>query len=89
MKLPTPIPFPTGAEATWAFPMRATADFVAGKVQAQIGFWLNQAAHQAGKEPMETRAYEFDLTGAEAVLGAPLDLSGPVLALLAATMAQP
>lgn len=86
MLIPNPIDFPNGTQATWAFPIVATCDFARGKVEVQVGFYLNQAAQEAGKEPMKTDAYSFDLAGAEAVLGAPLNLSGPVLALLAAAL---
>lgn len=88
MQLAPPIDFPTGAQATWAVPELATITFGSGgKVRCRFAFYLDEAAFLAGKEPMDSRPYEFDVGDAEAVLGAPLDLSGPLFALLAARLA--
>lgn len=89
MLLPAPIEYETGVAATWAAPLIATINFQTGTVQGIFGFWLNEAAHSAGKVPLDRRPFEVSVAEAEAAIGAPLDLSAPLLAVLAAQMAQP
>lgn len=91
MILAQPIEMPTGAVATFWRPRCATLNFEARSLVVQIGVWLDEAAYDAGKQPLVDFPETFSGADMDATLGGPVDLSALVLTLLGARQlyAQP
>ena len=82
--IPVSIELPSGVVATCLAPLESRFDHRAGSVVVRGALFLDAAAYEAGRQPVEpVQNYEFSAADVAAVLaGSTMDLTAPVVALL-------
>lgn len=88
MAFPVSVALPTGVTATRAEIRHASVDFGAGKVSAVVLLYLDQAALDAGRAPLDQRNMEWPSEQVEAATGE-IALTAALEPFVAAALEQP